>query len=276
MSDDTPTPLKITSESAHSLGPLSVEVIPETGDSLEEFALSSGDQSHELLVPPGRYAVIARRPNGDRLYRSVTVSSATPASVNFADGLPLSPNEFMQQETSRGEVAPGAPVKKKRGAWLGVVQGFAGHALEALAATREAVLTSARKSKQSVWTLQAWRSPNQPASSPPVHFTFDKGLSFLKIRTEPHCLAVGLLDQTGFGPIVMTPPFRKPLDITFVAECLAARAAVRYLNPSGQRALVALVTPDEAPVADLLTALASASLVWGLFCQAVSERGTLS
>jgi hypothetical protein len=231
-----------------------VEIIPETGDNLEEFVLSSVHQSQEVLVPPGRYAVIARRPNGERLYRSVTVEHGRPAKVDLAADLPASPNKFMSQETTRGEIAPGPAVKKGQ---LGLIQGFAGHALKALSMVREATPTSAR---QSLWTLQAWSVPDQPASSLPAECSFEEGLSFLKVRIERHCLAVGLLDESGFGPIVMTPPFRKPLHITFLAECLAARAAARYLNPSGQRALVALATPEEAPVADLLTALGSIAL----------------
>ena len=209
------------------------------------------------MVPLGRYAVIARRPNGDRLCKSVTVAYGASAKVDFSANLPPSPNEFMSQEASRGEVAAGPALKNGR---LGQIQGFAGHALEALSVTREATRTSTRTSRQSVWTLQAWSLPDQATSSPPAHCTFQKGLSFLKVRTERHCLAVGLLDETGFGPIVFTPPFRKPLHITFLAKCLATRAAARYLNPSGQRALAALATPEEPPVADLLSALGSISL----------------
>lgn len=257
MTDQPRSPLLITCASPQPLGPLSVEIIPENGDNIEEFALSSGHQSQEVLVPAGRYAVIARRPNGERLYRSVTVAHGTPATVDLAADLPASPNEFMSPETSRGEIAPGPAVKKGR---LGLIQGFAGHALEALSLTRDAKLTSSRTSRQGVWTLQAWSFPGQAISLPPAHYSFEKGLSFLKVKTERHCLAVGLLDETGFGPIVMTPPFRNSLYITFVAECLAVRAAARYLNPSGQRALVALATPEEAPVADLLTALGSIAL----------------
>lgn len=257
MTDQTRFPLLVTSASPVPLGPLSVEIVPETGDSLDEFALSSGHQSQEVMVPLGRYAVIARRPNGDRLCKSVTVAYGASAKVDFSANLPPSPNEFMSQEASRGEVAAGPALKNGR---LGQIQGFAGHALEALSVTREATRTSTRTSRQSVWTLQAWSLPDQATSSPPAHCTFQKGLSFLKVRTERHCLAVGLLDETGFGPIVFTPPFRKPLHITFLAKCLATRAAARYLNPSGQRALAALATPEEPPVADLLSALGSISL----------------
>jgi hypothetical protein len=50
-------PLTISTGSYQSLGPLSVEVIPEYGESLQEFSLSSGHREEQVLVPAGRYAV---------------------------------------------------------------------------------------------------------------------------------------------------------------------------------------------------------------------------
>jgi hypothetical protein len=251
MTEAPQLPLTVTSESAQTLGPLSVEVIPESGDNIQEFALSSAHQKQVVFVSPGRYALLARRPNGERLYRSVTVSGDKPAIVNFAEGLPVSPNKFMLHEASRGEVAFNPSVGKAQPSF-GLVRGYAGRTLQALNAIREATPTSTKKPKRSVWTLQVWGSSQ---AIPPL--TYDSGKSFLKVKVERNCIAIGLLDGDGFGPIVMTPPFRRPLHITFLAEGLTASVGSRHLNPSGKRVAVALVTPEEASVADLLTTLGS-------------------
>jgi hypothetical protein len=63
----------------------------------------------------------------------------------------------------------------------------------------------------------------------------DTRSSLLKISIRKGCLAVGLLDESGFGPIVMTPKFHDGLDITFLAEGVCSWAAARYANPSGPK-----------------------------------------
>lgn len=252
--------LRVSSLSADSLGPLSVEIVPETGDNIEEFALSSAHQTQDVEIAPGRYAVIARRPNGDRLYRAVTVPPGQLAKVDLATNLPASPNEFMELETRRGEVKPG-PVIKKRNERSGTVEGFARRSMEALSVARDVVGAPSRTLSTGRWTVRVWLSQNGRRSlASDANVLVGHGPSFLKIRTQPDFLAVGVLDDRGFGPIVMTPPFRKPIHVTFLAEALAARAAARYLNPSGQRTVVALVTPEEPAVADLLAALGSVAV----------------
>lgn len=247
-------PLTVTSEASPPLGPLSVEVIPETGDSMEEFALSSLDHTHVISVPPGRYAVMARRPNGNRLLQSVVVKQGAPARVSFAESLMPSPNEFLQEETGRGEIAS-ASAPSKGGRPVGLLRGIAAQSLQAVTTARLASNKSASHAK-STWTLQAWGTAGEELTKESLaQLDSAPGVPFLKVRTDKRCLALGLCDDEGFGPIVITPPFRQPLHITFLAEALATRPAARYLNPSGRRAPVALVTPEEASTADLLTAL---------------------
>jgi hypothetical protein len=261
MSNAELYPLQITSQSPDSLGPLTVEVIPEDGDSLNEFVLSTQYRTHKIAVPVGRYAVIARRPNGDRLYRSVEVKGDPSAKVDLAAGLPASANKFMQPEASRGEIAIQRGSQRSSRGQLDVLKGFAGQTQAAFSSRGEGSVLSTPTSEQKRWTVKAWNWPNQSLSQiGAAHFNFEKGRSVLKVVAEPHCLALGLLDEAGFGPIVMTPPFRRRLHVTFLAECLHLRAAARYLNPSGQRSLVALVTPEEPEVADLLSALSSVEL----------------
>jgi hypothetical protein len=261
MSNAELYPLQITSQSTDSLGPLTVEVIPEDGDSLKEFVLSTQYRTHEISVPVGRYAVIARRPNGDRLYRSVEVKADPSAKVDLAAGLQTSANKFMQPEASRGEIAIERRSQISSKGRPDVLRGFAGQTLAAFSSRGEGSVASTPTAQQRRWTLKAWNWPNQSWSQlGAAHFNFERGRSVLKVVAEPHCMALGLLDEAGFGPIVMTPPFRRRLHVTFLAECLHLRAAARYLNPSGQRSLVALVTPEEPEVADLLSALASVEL----------------
>jgi endonuclease G, mitochondrial len=242
--------LTVSSSAWQSLGPLSVEVIPEAGDSVEEFALSSANTKHTLTLPPGRYAVIARRPNGEKLFRSVLLQGSS-AELSFSDRLPLSPNEFMQLETNRGEVAFDS--KRADQGKFGVVRGFTEQRIATLGAASEH-LELKHLSASGRWTLRVWGRPGAIPPNP-AEFSVEAGMSFLKVTVNSGCLAVGLVGENGIGPIVMTPPFRDPLHVTFPAECLQQPATPRYLNPSGQRAIVAIVTPGDSIIADLLTAL---------------------
>ncbi|MCS3476097.1 DNA/RNA endonuclease G (NUC1)/V8-like Glu-specific endopeptidase [Bradyrhizobium elkanii] len=249
-------PLTIASRAPQSLGPLSIEVVPETGDSLDEFSLSSGHQEQQIMVPAGRYAVIARRPNGERLYRSIVVQDGAGAALSFSDRLPASPNEFMQIETSRGEVAA-LPQRPSAHEGLGVVRGYAEQAVKSINTGFE-LRKIAQPAKAQRWTLRIWaaKTSNSDALNS-AHYHVDAGASFLKVTTRPGCFAIGFLNEEGIGPIVMTPPFTQQLHIAFPAECLLSQAAARYSNPSGQRALVALVTHEDPMITDLLTALGS-------------------
>lgn len=255
-----PAPLTITAGPGASLGPLSVEVIPETGDSLKEFSLSSGHLEEKIELSAGRYAVIARRPNGQRLYRSVTVESGRPQTISLSDNMPASPNEFMEPERHRGQVAID-PSTTGTEAKRGILSAQGTPALAAVAA-RHRLLAHAPPQQ---WKLRAWYKGGE---AKPRQFHLDVGESFLKIRmNRPSCLALGLLNEKGAGPIVMIPPFDEPLSITFPAECLLPVVS-RYSGVSTQRALVALVTPDDPHIADLLTALGSVSVehtdaIWG-------------
>ena len=246
-------PLTVTSDAPLPLGPLSVEIIPENGD-LIEFTLTSNHREHMVDVPPGRCAVIASHLNHARFRRSVTVSAGKPARVTLAKDIPDSPNEFVWPETMRGEVIR-IPRLDNPGR-LGSLNGFTAQTLKALTTAHapEQFIRSALAERS--MRVRVWNLPGKDVTAS-IHADHDsdQGSSFLKVRIESGCLAVGLVDRDGFGPIVMTPPFQKPLDVTFLAEGIATRAAKRYLNPSAHRAPVALATPTEPIVADLLAAI---------------------
>jgi hypothetical protein len=253
MTDPVEVNLTVQAGGRSSLGPMTVEIVQEGGDSIE-FVLTSSQSKHQLMLPAGRYAIMARRPNGERLRRSVTLT-ASPQVVTLSDE--PSPNEFMQPETSRGEVAVSGVSDKVKGP--AILKGFAGEALKSVAAVQPSDQSERaklqRRAAQGVQqlTIRAWpsRSPTDMTVFPPAI-----GPSLLKISVHRGCLAVGILDESGYGPIVMTPKFRDGLDVTFLADGISTWAAQRYLNPSGQRTPVALATPRDPNVADLLSALA--------------------
>lgn len=128
----------LTITSAPALGPLEVSVYPPEGDPVE-FTLSSAlTQKTVPAERPGRYTVVARRPNGARLRQSAQVGGED-ASVSLSDAIGDTPNEFMQRETERGDIAEKAtdPEPPRFGAPLSgvfadilrramLVQGFSG------------------------------------------------------------------------------------------------------------------------------------------------------
>jgi hypothetical protein len=95
---------------------------------------------------------------------------------------------------------------------------------------------------------------------------------FLKLAVQPRTpgngapsevLCFGLLDGSGFGPLVILAPFVEPVELTFVAKGVLAQAADRGTTPGQQH----LFTPGAHPLADFLSALAapatpSAETIW--------------
>jgi len=253
-------PLTVSSDAPFSLGPLSIEIISENCAPIE-FALTSNYREHVIEVPPGRCAVIVCRPNQSRFRHSVTVTAGKPARVTLAKDVPDSPYEFMWPETMRGEVTRGPRLDEPLR--IGVLSGFAAHNLRAITTARAPEEFVRQSMRLRVWNLPGMDAVASILAGPDS----DRGSPFLKVRIESGSLAVGLVDREGFGPIVMTPPFQKPLDVTFLAEGLATHAAERYLNPSGQRVPVALATPADPILADFLCAIGSppignAEAVW--------------
>jgi hypothetical protein len=226
-----------TAKAPYSLGPLTVEVIGPTGDSTE-FTLTSSHREHQMEVDPGRYAVVARRPNGDRLRRHVSVAPGSPATVHLAEGLGPSPHEFMEPELMRGDIGPSVPVEGRSALRPKFFGG--------------AVLP--QHPQEHRLTVRIWPEGRAPSRTI-AHYL---GGTCLKLRIPPGpWLAVGLMDEDGFGPIVFVPPLRAPVNVTFLSEAVAAKAAARFLDPSGRRTSVALATPEEAAAADLLAAIGS-------------------
>ena len=71
----------------------------------------------------------------------------------------------------------------------------------------------------------------------------------------------GLLNSSGYGPLVIVPPFTSTIEITFLAKGVFVRADDRDRAGGRERVPVALVTAERAGVADLLNGLAAPSLL---------------
>lgn len=281
---------QLTITSAPGMGPLEVSVYPPDGDPVE-FTLSSGSQAKSLSALPGRYTIIARRPNGSRL-RQTTVVAGGDASVSLSETVGAPSDKFMQRETERGDVARPAtiPARSSLGeplsgvsadllaraalrstAWLalrgGHLAGDPAAPVEETAVRRPLVLRGWRFDG-SQWL--ALGTPEFMASEPVLSGDFLK----LAMRQRPDddagpgaVLCLGLLDETGFGPLVIVPPLMAAGELTFVAKGVLTRASDRDATPGQQRVPVALFTPGAAAVADILSALAgpgtlSAETLW--------------
>jgi hypothetical protein len=261
-----------------SLGPLSVEVLSRDGDTVADFALSSSRSTHGVKVGPGHYTVIARRPNGERLRQSVTVGQQRK-TVFLESEIGGSPNEYLAAETLRGEVRRN-PVLASFSS-VGFETYSEGDPLVPrgiLAGTANTILRSAverqtrpMKAKQ-VSRLVVWGNSSRVQVA-----EFSHPASFLKFSIcEPRkVLAIGLVDQDGTGPIVIVPPFRRRLDISFVGESLTAKPTDVETGASAVRMPVAVVLPEEEPVADLLAAIGSPTIdhaksVWDDSVQALT------
>jgi hypothetical protein len=287
---------QLTVRSSAAMGPLEVTVHPPDGDPVE-YALSSSKTAHSITVSAGRYAIVARRPNGSRLRQSVSISDKDE-TVELSEKVPPTTNEFMAPEVFRGQIT--REPQEPQAHWLpetpewrrSRLAGAAGRALDAalvravgdalgrrvsvfglLDEGRPGTLTdfalgldALRKERgQQRFALCFWRPEGgiwkQVDSSAAREMVKGTHLSedFLKISLNAHAApaSLGLLDENGFGPIVSVPPFADGVEVTFLAKGLLVRAADRARTPGGRRVPVALVTPNDPAAADLLSGLAA-------------------
>lgn len=276
---------RLTISSSPAMGPLDVTVYSNEAEALE-FTLSSGDTQWSQEVAPGANTVVARRPDGTKLIQTLQVGEGDNV-VDLSNLIPPSPNEFMQDEAARGLVSAATPAASPRSVseWALPLGGSLNRALANAAYSVSDAPPSAPTSGELTFGAD---TPNATLGSS-LRFTFGRRLklvawafrnggwaplealaaqafpghgvatspNFLKVLVrEPWPCALGLLDEEGFGPIVMAPPLLAGVEITFIAKAVYLRAADRRKLGNGARAPVALVTPQEPAVSDLLTALA--------------------
>ncbi|MES2340841.1 MAG: hypothetical protein V4597_04135 [Pseudomonadota bacterium] len=118
------------------------------------------------------------------------------------------------------------------------------------------------------WADGRWRRDTKDSGASARPHWVDWGAGYVRLRLSAdsgprgeRVQAFGLLDAMGYGPIVIAPPFRDGLDITFLADGLTAEgAAERVDNPSSVRVPVAVALPLNPMAADLLGGVTSAGL----------------
>lgn len=273
--------------SHEGLGPLDVTIQGPAGADID-FALSSGRTRHSVEVPAGLYAIIARRPNGEQLRRTVEIAGQDVV-VTLADQIPPTPNEFMAAETNRGQIRATARAASRKGLPYGPL--LTGAAARGLANTVSAALSGgniggriaaaaqpaleigfeaalagsldrlAARKRQRVLRLRLWRldqgrwTPCRDMERPAAN----QSDAFLKVSLDvaSGIHALGLIDGRGLGPVVMLPPFRRPVEVSFIAHGVLPRSLDRNAVPGGERTPVAMVHIEPPPAADMLAALAS-------------------
>jgi hypothetical protein len=271
------TKLKVTSTA--QMGPLEVSVYGPEGEAFE-FVLSSGATERNLDVPRGRYAVVARRPNGARLTESVVVKTQG-ATVNLASLVGSSPNEFMKTETMRGSVtrdkaaSPEGPWRSRLGGIAEtVLRGAVAHTARQIAPDilPEPIGNMAgaaadvlwQRAQPASWTLRlwvlgkrGWTEAPEGAESSFAHRA-DISSEFLKVIVQPRRkpLAIGMVNENGFGPIVSLPPFAEDIQLSFLSRSLSTGATDRTHSVGGLRVPVAILSLHNLAAQDLMAALA--------------------
>jgi hypothetical protein len=281
---------------SHDLGPLSVEVVAAGGERRGEQPIllsSSRPQATIRGLAPGPYAVVATRPTGETLVERVTLGDNRSRVQFETEG--RSPHEFLYQAMARGFV-PSVPADLPHNEEASIktiptttnrrqfaASGASGRALQALlthslrsdpaAPADRSVLDldmldfgepqgDARPKALALWQWSMNDGRWQPVSDP-IHFELrpDYLQLFVENDKRAQARAFGLLDEGGFGPIVIAPLFRQGISITFLADGVKAEnAAERVANPSAIRVPVAVAVPRDAGLADILSGLAAASL----------------
>jgi hypothetical protein len=265
---------QLTIRSDPSMGPLEVSVYPPDGEPIE-FTLSSGLTQEVIPAEAGRYAIVARRPNGARLNKTVQVEGGDE-TVLLSSAVGQSPNKFMIAETVRGQVTRASEAesaaswrdalivaRRKRYPDANLVAASPSSKVTIEKSTAEEAPEAARAEILGLrlWLLDEtgkWNALGTPSSGNYMKDTIAAG-DFLKVGLDCKgaLIGLGLIDAQGFGPIVNVPPFAERVEVTFLSKGVLAQAADRTANPAGQRVPVALVTPSNHAAADLLAALAA-------------------
>lgn len=270
---------QLTVTSTRSMGPLEVTVYPPVGEPIE-FVLSAGTTQTTVQVLPGRYTIVARRPNGTRLRRA-TVVGIEGAIVTLASEISPALNDFMQPEVDRGEL-----IRLKEATSM-VLRGAP------LSGAKSSLQGSAIRAKEAFSHQDGSVGSSIPLSLPPpiapagerrlIGFRLNQGRwsdgfdldnlssedfvkniwrseQLVKISLAPNpgeIISVGFLDRTSFGPLVNIAPFANRVEISFILKSVVAQASDRAESAGHRRVPAALVTLGEPAVADLLSAFAA-------------------
>lgn len=282
---------KLNIATATALGPLTVEVIGPRGERVgKPLTLSSLRQEADIEAEPGDYTVVATRPSGEQLFAPATVGpQGGRATLEMAG---RSPREFLIEAANLGlTYAPTAPVDDFRlisvaspraantaSRSMSVLLGKDFKPDVAGLSLTDRLEETGSGSRSADYHLMSWRYSLGKWSAidmPSPNLSED----FLQVHLDNYCtgnggapqqepIAIGMLGQDGFGPIVIVPPFRQGVDLTFLAAGVAMPdSADREANPSAVRVPVALAVPRDPGLADLLIGLnapvlPNASAIW--------------
>jgi hypothetical protein len=266
--------LRITTAAA--LGPLSVEVLGTRGERVGNQLTMSSTSQHAVIdaISPGNYTVVATRPSGERLVSSAkvgplggdaTISSSGSSPVGLltdADRFGLAytrasawTDDFRLAALQSPRAASSAA--RSMSVLLGKSDPATGirFSLTDVEGDVKGVHRSADY-KLACWQYSKgyWRNAKSP--SPSIAGDY---VQVGATGTQP--TAIGILNDGGFGPIVIVPPLSEGIDVTFLAAGVAMEEnADRATNPSAVRVPVALSVPRNSGLSDLLVGVNAAAL----------------
>jgi hypothetical protein len=257
-------------ETGTALGPLTVEVRGPRGERVGGPLLMSSLRQKATVkrLDPGDYVVVATRPSGEQLISTATVGpNGGRAIIRMAGS---SPRDFLTDAARFGLAfapealpdpdfvataigSPGAANTASRS--MSVLLGKADLPRDLRLSLRkdEGPLASRASTAHRLvaWRYRdgSWRRRDAPVAN--------ADSDYLQVTlAERAPVALGLLNQGGFGPIVIIPAFSGGVTLTFLAAGVAMEdSADRVGNPSAVRVPVALVTPNNQGIADLLVGI---------------------
>ena len=272
-------------------GPLSVEVVAATGEPLTSRpVLLSSMQTSTIFydLMPGPYAVVGTRPSGETLVKRVTLgpnngvakfeSHASPQQESPSEAVVRGMVPFVLAEISEDPSASRLRTFNTR-----LFPSSAGRNLQTLLVPKISAELGLQETgrtrgldrghfgepvtegKPAQLTFRQWRLVGNKWRDVPdaIRFNLEPAIAEVSVDSghadQPR--AFGLIDDNGFGPIVVSPSFGRGLRISFLADGLSAGyAAERVSNPSAVRVPVAAAVPNDPGLADLLSALAAPSM----------------
>jgi hypothetical protein len=264
-----------------ALGPLTVEVRNPRGERVGAPLLMSSLRQHAIIerVAPGDYLIIATRPSGEQLISTATVGrNGGQAMIRMAGE---SPREFLTEAAEFGLAYAPEPVPRvnddgtvaiPRNDFLATAIGSpraantAARSMSVLVGKADvpAELRLSLTDEEDMpgglatslhrlvaWSYHdgRWRRRDAPPARPDT--------DYLQVQLADMApTALGLLNSGGFGPIVIVPAFSGGVTVTFLAAGLAMEdSADRVGNPSAVRVPVAIATPNNPGIADLLVGI---------------------
>ena len=250
-------------KTSQSLGPLNLQLFRPGGQAASSRVLLSSTKSSATFagIPPGDYVLVATRPGGEEMIQEVRVAQTDQDVTVMPPTGQRSPSEFLAEAAWRGlvpTVADSTPRDAPLSSSILPATAPSSFTLQAIHSSRQRVRTRALVKDQELG-IHIW---SQRSTSSPPRYKWNRSPDYLQLAFDPapadEVHAIGVLDPRGIGPIVIVPSFAGGLDLAFIARGVASIcSAKRVSNPSAVRVPVAIATPRDPRLADLLAALAA-------------------